>query len=202
MPFSDMDLGSARSVFELNVFSALRTTQLFLPLLMANPSGAIIVNHTSIASVTCGPFQGTYNASKAAMASYSDAMRLELAPFGIKVIDMKSARVHSNFFASIGANDHGTKLPEGSIYAFAKDIVNHTLTGEPFHGTAMEPDVWASRVVGDLTRSKPPYVVWRGLQATLGWMTTHMPYWMVDPSIEQSAGLDKVKARLAEQRKR
>jgi 1-acylglycerone phosphate reductase len=43
------------------------------------------------------PLQGIYNASKAAAASLTKTLRLELEPFGIKVVDMKTGAVKSEF---------------------------------------------------------------------------------------------------------
>ena len=202
MPVSDLSIAETKSLFDLNVFSVLSTIQAFLPLLLANPNGALLVNHTSVASVTAGPFQGPYSASKAALASFSEAMRLELAPFGIKVIDLKTARVHSNFFGNVTANDRSVTLPEGSIYNVAKDTVESLLRGEPLHTEAMDAHVWAKKVVGDLTQKNPPNVVWRGMAATLVWVGTFFPSWMMDPQVKKLMLMDEVERKILAQRKK
>ena len=58
----------------------------------------MIVNNTSIVSVIPFPFQGVYNASKAALASLTDTLRLELSPFDIDVVDLKTGVVKTQFF--------------------------------------------------------------------------------------------------------
>jgi 1-acylglycerone phosphate reductase len=75
MPISDISIPEAKQLFDVNVWSQLAVTQAFLPLLIK--SKGMIVNQTSVVSTTAVPFQSAYNASKAAMAMFSDSMRLE-----------------------------------------------------------------------------------------------------------------------------
>jgi 1-acylglycerone phosphate reductase len=75
MPISDLSLPEAKKIFDVNVWSQLAVTQAFLPLLLE--SKGMIVNQTSVVSATAVPFQSAYGASKAAMAMFSDTMRLE-----------------------------------------------------------------------------------------------------------------------------
>lgn len=75
MPISDLDLEEAKRMFDVNVWSQLAVTQAFFPMLLQ--SKGMIVNHTSVVSTMAVPFQSPYNSSKAAMAMFSDSMRLE-----------------------------------------------------------------------------------------------------------------------------
>lgn len=52
---------------------------------------------------------GTYSASKAAVSSLSDTLRVELAPFGVKVITLVTGTVQTHFFD----NAVPTELPRG-----------------------------------------------------------------------------------------
>lgn len=81
----DVPLAEARRQFEVNVFGLARLTQLVLPAMRAAGSGTII-NISSIAGKVTMPSGGWYHASKHAVEAYSDALRLETAQFGIKVI--------------------------------------------------------------------------------------------------------------------
>lgn len=81
----DVPIEEARRQFEVNVFGLARLTQLALPHMRAAGSGTII-NISSIAGKITMPTGGWYHASKHAVESYSDALRLEVAQFGIKVI--------------------------------------------------------------------------------------------------------------------
>jgi len=85
MPLLDAQVDAVRENFEVNVFGLLAVTQAFFPLLR-RAQGAV-VNQCSIASLVGGrqPFIGTYCATKAAVASLNDHMRLEFEPFGVRV---------------------------------------------------------------------------------------------------------------------
>jgi len=81
----DVPLDAARRQFEVNVFGLARLTQLVLPGMRARGAGRII-NISSIAGKVTMPTGGWYHASKHAVEAYSDALRLEVAQFGIKVV--------------------------------------------------------------------------------------------------------------------
>ncbi|PIU17853.1 MAG: short-chain dehydrogenase/reductase [Elusimicrobia bacterium CG08_land_8_20_14_0_20_59_10] len=81
----DVPIAEARRQFEVNVFGLARLTQLALPHMRAAGRGTI-VNISSIAGKLTVPAGGWYHASKHAVEAYSDALRLEVAQFGIKVI--------------------------------------------------------------------------------------------------------------------
>ena len=84
MPLLDAELDSVRKLFELNVFAVLGTTQAFAPLLLK--SKGTLVNISSVASFLPIPWQGPYCATKGAQTQISDTLRMELEPFGVKVI--------------------------------------------------------------------------------------------------------------------
>jgi NAD(P)-dependent dehydrogenase (short-subunit alcohol dehydrogenase family) len=81
----DVPLAEARRQFEVNLFGLARVTQLALPVMRSQGSGRI-VNISSIAGKITMPTGGWYHASKYALEAYSDALRLETAQFGIKVV--------------------------------------------------------------------------------------------------------------------
>jgi NAD(P)-dependent dehydrogenase (short-subunit alcohol dehydrogenase family) len=85
MPLLDADAQAVKQNFEVNVFGLLAVTQAFFPLLRG--AKGTVVNQCSIASLPGGrqPYIGTYCATKAAVASLNDTMRVEFAPFGVKV---------------------------------------------------------------------------------------------------------------------
>lgn len=81
----DVPIAEARRQFEVNLFGLARLTQLALPHMRARGAGRII-NISSIAGRISMPTAGWYHASKHALEAYSDALRLETAQFGIKVV--------------------------------------------------------------------------------------------------------------------
>ena len=193
MSVSDTDIPQARDLFELNVWAPLAVTQAFLPLLLE--SKGIIVNNTSVASTTGLPFQGAYSASKAAIATFSDVLRLEIQPFGVTVIDLKTAGVQTNFFENSN-KQFGSGLPEDSIYAPAKAAAEAAMSGDKLRSGGMQSHLWADQVVGDLLKKKPSPKIWRGAQAMLAWLGTWVPFGMMDGEIKKVAGFDAVEKEL------
>jgi 1-acylglycerone phosphate reductase len=70
MLMAGLAIFEAKELFDSNVWSNLALTRAFLPLLLK--SKGMIVNHTSLAGVSAISFQPAYNASKAAIAMFSD----------------------------------------------------------------------------------------------------------------------------------
>ncbi len=85
-----------RRQFDVNVFGLGQMTQAVLPLMRSQQSGTI-VNIASIVGKVSLPFAGWYSASKHAVEALSDALRLEVKPFGIKVIVIEPGAIKTEF---------------------------------------------------------------------------------------------------------
>jgi len=101
-----------RALFETNFFGVLRVCRAVLPGMRARRSGHV-VNVSSLGGLVTIPFQGFYSASKYALESMSDALRMELRPFGVQVTllepgDFKTGFTDSRVFAA--------ESGEGSVY--------------------------------------------------------------------------------------
>ncbi|KIW65738.1 hypothetical protein PV04_07964 [Phialophora macrospora] len=194
-PLLDASIPDVAKLFELNTLSVLRVTQLFFPLLRNTQNGALLVNNTSCASVMPVPLQGPYSMSKAATASMSDVLRQELRPFNIKVVDLKTGTVQSNFFAnttSSGSSQGGDiHLPEHSLYAPGKEQVEKFMRTD-IDIPAIPADQWAEAIVKDLSKKNPPLHVWRGGNAFQVWLATLMPVGMTDGMMRKMTGLELV----------
>lgn len=81
----DTSIDEGRRQFDVNVFGAMRLTQLVLPHMRAQGSGTI-VNISSMGGKIYTPLGGWYHGTKFAVEALSDALRLETAPFGIDVV--------------------------------------------------------------------------------------------------------------------
>ncbi|GAM33286.1 succinate-CoA ligase beta subunit [Talaromyces pinophilus] len=108
VPAMDVNIEEARLTFETNFFAVIRICQTFLPLLMK--SKGTIVQIGSVAGIIPYVFGSVYNASKAALHSWSDTLRVELAPFGVKVTTVITGGVKSR----IARTDRD--LPPNSLY--------------------------------------------------------------------------------------
>ncbi|KAK0649931.1 short-chain dehydrogenase [Cercophora newfieldiana] len=211
MPVVDASLDEARALFDVNVWSHIAVTQAFLPLLLRptapsasaephHPAKAMIVNHTSVGSRAALPFQGIYNASKAALAMLTETMRLELAAFGIRVIDLKTAGVHTNIIANNNVNAKSARLPAGSIYEPARKVVEEAMSQEGLKDRGIPPEQWAAEVTTVLLGKNPPAVIWKGEGASLARLGVGIPGNMFEGMIKKMTKLDVVEQIIKESR--
>ncbi len=99
-PVLELDEQRLQQQFATNVFAPVALTRACLSLLRQAASAdqpAQVVNIGSISGITTTPFSGAYCASKAALHSLSDALRMELAPFNIQVITVQPGAIESKF---------------------------------------------------------------------------------------------------------
>jgi 1-acylglycerone phosphate reductase len=192
MPISDLSLRQAKELFDLNVWSYLEVAQAFLPLLLQ--SRGVIVNQTSTAGLLPLGFQSVYNASKAAIIMFTDCLRLELAPFGVQVVDLRTSSVTANGFKNQSVKSAG--LPKGSLYEQAKEIVESTMDGERFavEVTAAE---WAQKVTKELLRSSPPTKIWAGTKSWVMKLASWRPFALPDWMLRKMVGLDDAARKLS-----
>ncbi len=105
LPVEHADIDDWRRMFETNVFGVVALTAAAIPTLRANrPSVVCTVTSSSIlASV---PFFSAYRASKAAVSAFGDTLRVEVAPFGIRVVEILPGPVDTDMFRlSTGEQD-------------------------------------------------------------------------------------------------
>lgn len=111
-------LEEARRQLEVNLFGLARLTQLVLPQMRAQKSGRI-VNISSVAGRGVLLFGGWYNVSKFAVEAFSDALRMEVKPFGIHVSIIEPS---------------GIRTPWGNI---AADKLEASSAGTPYEERAL-----------------------------------------------------------------
>ena len=116
--------GKAREEFETNLFSVLNLTEQLLPTLTASPEAAI-VTVSSILALTPRSTLPTYSASKAALHSYTQALRFELAKTtGIKVFELMPPLVNTDFSKEIGGENgiQPSQVADDLINSFENDV--------------------------------------------------------------------------------
>ncbi len=92
----DVPLESARRLFQVNLFSIIRITQTCLPSMRKAREGTI-VNVSSMAGKFTFPLSGVYAATKHALEAVTDALRMEVRPFGIRVVTIRPGFVATEF---------------------------------------------------------------------------------------------------------
>ncbi|KAK4445267.1 hypothetical protein QBC34DRAFT_413530 [Podospora aff. communis PSN243] len=199
MPVLDVDIEKGKKLFDLNVWSVITVTRAFLPLLFksTHPYGGLIVNNTSLSSIPGAglPFQVTYSASKAAATQFTEGLRLELEPFGIKVVNLVTGSVKSPFYGNAGFE----KLPPNSLYGLAKDVIEAKMNGENHAKDAEDRDVWAVGVVASLGKKNPSHWIYSGRFSTLVKYGQHLPIGTFDSMSKSMVGLDVFEKKLKEQ---
>lgn len=85
-----------RRQFEVNLFGAIEATRAVLPAMRERRRGTI-VNVSSVGGKIAIPFAAPYCASKHALEAVSDALRVEVAPFGIRVVVIEAGPIASRF---------------------------------------------------------------------------------------------------------
>ena len=97
LPVEHSTLDDWRYVFETNVLGLVSTTIAAIPLLRANRP-AVVCNISSSSIFASVPFYSTYRASKAAVSAFGDSLRVELAPSGIRVVEIVPGPVDTDMF--------------------------------------------------------------------------------------------------------
>jgi NAD(P)-dependent dehydrogenase (short-subunit alcohol dehydrogenase family) len=95
-PLETLAESDLRRLFDTNVFGLLAVTRAFLPG-MRERGGGRVVNVGSIMGRVTMPLLGAYNASKHAVVALTEALRMELAPFGITVVLVEPGAVRTRF---------------------------------------------------------------------------------------------------------
>jgi NAD(P)-dependent dehydrogenase (short-subunit alcohol dehydrogenase family) len=116
-PLEALAEADLRELFETNLFGLLAVTRAFLPAMRERGQGRV-VNVGSIMGRVAMPLLGAYNASKHAVAAVTDALRMELAPFGVTVVLVEPGAVRTGFAARALAGLAPYRDP-GSPYAAA-----------------------------------------------------------------------------------
>lgn len=92
----EVPIEEAKRQFEVNIFGLARITQLVIPAMRKQKSGRI-VNISSMGGKIYTPFGAWYHATKFALESWSDCLRLELKQFGIDVVIVEPGGIQTEW---------------------------------------------------------------------------------------------------------
>ncbi|KAF4967030.1 hypothetical protein FSARC_5321 [Fusarium sarcochroum] len=170
-PAIEADKDQVRNMFNTNVFGLFDMVQTFTPLLLASVAGSttppMIINTASIVARVPYAFAAQYNASKAAVASYSDTLRIELAPLGIKVVTLYMGVVATH----LTSPDKQLFSP-GSLFIDAEEGLRERSRLHVKDG--MKPQEFARLVVKELSKNKAALskgeYIWKGTNAYVVWL--------------------------------
>jgi NAD(P)-dependent dehydrogenase (short-subunit alcohol dehydrogenase family) len=135
----DVSAEDARYQLEVNLVAPARIAQLVLPSMRERGDGRI-VNVSSIAGRVSAPLTGWYCASKQGLEGLTDALRMEVAQFGVKVVLVEPG----GFGTGIWESGHDSfPEPEGSAYAGIYDRAKSTT----LKGKHLPDPIWVARVI-------------------------------------------------------
>jgi NAD(P)-dependent dehydrogenase (short-subunit alcohol dehydrogenase family) len=188
----DLTREDLRRQFETNVIAPVVVTGKAVPLLraaVARNGSAVVANVGSIVGLFTTPFAGAYCSSKAAVHSLTDALRMELAPFGIHVVAIQPGGVRSSFGQHAEA---AIRLPENSIYKPVEGGIR--ARAQAGQQGATPADVFVVPVVESLLRNSPPRVIRGGTNSVrLPLLKRLLPAVMFDAKLSKLFGLDALR---------
>ena len=153
-PLELVPLDELRRQLEVNVVGQVAVLQAFLPALRRARGRIVLMG--SVGGRSALPFLGPYAASKHALEAIADSLRVELAPWGIRVSIVEPASVSTAIWTKGAA--HADALRAGASRATAELYAARI---ERFKEVALErgpgidPDVVAKAVEHALTASRP-----------------------------------------------
>lgn len=185
-PALDVTSEVMEKCFQVNVFGHINMTT-ELSEFVINGKGTILFTG-SLAGVISFPFGSIYSATKAAIHAYARGLRLELQPFGVRVINVITGGVATNICDT-------RPLPEDSIYNFKEGREAFEYRQNMVkHNTPMSADVYAKQVIELIVdKQKDPVDVYRGSQAWLvRWIAFFVPYCILEWGLKRKFKLVKL----------
>jgi len=153
-PLAELEIGAFRQLLETNLVGVLHVSQTVLKPMIERRQG-MIVNIGSVSGLVTTPFAGAYCASKAALHALSEGMRMELAPFGIRVVEVQPGAVLSSFGSTASA---ATNLPPAdSPYFPIRDRIADRAAASQRAG--MPASEFAGELLDKLLEAKVPAVI-------------------------------------------
>ncbi len=135
------------------MFGLVRLTQLVLPTMREQRSGRI-VNIGSMGGKLTFPGGGAYHASKYAVEALSDALRFEVAGFGIKVVLVEPGLITTNFEAAVAAGMPQGEGPYADFNAAVQKSTTEVYAG-PMAKLGGPPETVAKVIEKALTKASP-----------------------------------------------
>ena len=180
----ESSLEQAKSIFDVNLFGAIRMTKAVLPLMRQERSGRI-VNISSVLGLIPAPFSALYASSKHAIEGYSESLDHELRTRGIRVSVIVPAYTKTQFDAHFMEPD--AKLEE---YREIRAALGNTL--REVMATADPPDIVADVVLEAARAARPKLRYTAGERAgRLRLLRRFAPAALMDGGIRRDLQLDE-----------
>ena len=184
-PVENTSIEEAKRQLDVNFFGAFRVSRAVLPIMRSQRSG-YIVNIGSIGGLIAIPYQSMYSASKFALEGLSESLRMEVRPFGIKVViiepgDHKTA-ITENRTAMSGGADAYKESFQAALARTAHDEQS---------GPGPEQ---VARLLYRIVNTRDPrlrYTIGPAQQRAAVWLKRLLPYSITEYSMRTYFGLGK-----------
>ncbi len=182
-PVENTSIEQAKWQLEVNFFGAFRVCRAVLPALRSQRSG-YIVNIGSIGGLIAIPYQAMYSASKFALEGLSESLRMEVRPFGVKVViiepgDHKTA-ITENRTQMAGGTDAYSQSFQAALARTAHDEQS---------GPGPEQ---IARLLYRIVNTRNPrlrYTIGPATQRAAVWLKRFLPYSVTEYSMRSYFGL-------------
>lgn len=138
----------AKKLMDVNFMGVFHSTKAVLPFMRAAKSGKII-QMSSVASRLAIPFQAFYSSSKAAINAFSEALTIEVQPYGIQVCTLMPGDIKTGFTKNRKKN-----ALDPSIYKKRIDRSVGVMEQDELNG--MDPEIAANVVCSLLSKKRMP----------------------------------------------
>ncbi|RAK75028.1 NAD(P)-binding protein [Aspergillus fijiensis CBS 313.89] len=192
MPAVDTDAAQVEKMFRVNVFGPMQMVHVFHRMLIAGQG--VIVNIGSIGGICPYVYGSSYNASKSALIHWGNTLRVEMLPFGVRVVNVISGEVATNILKT----DFNRSLPEGSVYGPLADAFRQHVRRTP---NTMTPEEYAKGVIEEIVKPSPKAWFFYGNAPTLVWFfSTFLPHTAFDWLFYRWFNLEKLAIRFREEK--
>ncbi len=142
LPVEHAPLSLWREMFETNLFGVVEVVRRAVPRLRQS-GGGVVCNVTSCSYLTAVPFYAAYRASKAAVGALGESLRAELAPLGIRVLEVMPGPIDTDMLA---ASD---RLPEAAAHPGYEALAQALLNGRRAVAPMTASPESAARAIAD-----------------------------------------------------
>jgi len=142
LPVEHTPLESWRRMFETNFFAVVEVVRRAVPALRA-AGGGVVCNVTSCACLAAVPFYASYRASKAAVGALGESLRAELAPLGIRVLEVMPGPIDTDML------DASDRLPEAAAHPGYEALAEKLHAGRRAVAPMTTAPAEASRAIAD-----------------------------------------------------
>ncbi|WNS73548.1 oxidoreductase [Bacillus sp. DTU_2020_1000418_1_SI_GHA_SEK_038] len=161
----EIPIDEYRKQFETNFFGAIAVTQSFLPLMRSQGKGTII-NMSSISGRMGFPGMSPYVSSKHALEGWSECLRLEMKPFGVKVVLIEAGSYKTNIWSSGKHITERSLHEESPYYHYMRQIQQYIENGSDSFGDPRE----VARKITKIAENHQPelrYPIGKGVKQSL-----------------------------------